>query len=76
MGICMTELDAGGYGLLYARSLEAARSLTVKKFLPEGVHRKELHHDNVDELWDEISSEDDTLDDEIEEDDDEKRFLL
>lgn len=39
-GICMTELDAGGFGLIYFKALEAAKSVTSKKFLPNLPHRQ------------------------------------
>lgn len=57
IGICMTELDLGGYGLMYVKSLEAAKTITAKKFL-DGLHRQTLTEKQEDELWDEVLPED------------------
>lgn len=32
-GLCMTELDSGGFGLIYAKSLEAAKAALGSKLL-------------------------------------------
>lgn len=56
IGICMTELDSGGYGLIYVKSLEAAKAITAKKFL-DGVHRQTLTQKQEDALWDEALPE-------------------
>lgn len=51
-GICMTELDVGGYGLIYVKSLEAAKTITAKKFL-DGIHRQPLTQKQEDALLEE-----------------------
>jgi len=62
IGICMTELDSGGYGLIYVKSLEAAKAITAKKFL-DGVHRQTLTPKQEDALWDEaLPEESDEMD--------------
>lgn len=57
IGICMTELDSGGYGLMYVKSLEAAKTITAQKFLG-GIHRKELTQREENALWDEALPDD------------------
>ncbi|MHB8562409.1 MAG: hypothetical protein ACYDDA_00415 [Acidiferrobacteraceae bacterium] len=32
-GLCMIELDAGGFGIVRAKSLEAAKTITVKRLM-------------------------------------------
>jgi hypothetical protein len=34
-GLCIIELDAGGFGIVRAKSLEAAKAITVKRLMAE-----------------------------------------
>ena len=63
MGICMTELGSGGYGLMYAKALEAARGITAKKHL-DGLHHQDLTSEDEKKLWKEVLPQSDDTEDE------------
>jgi hypothetical protein len=68
LGLNLIELDAGGFALIPSKSLEAARTITAKRWLNENELRavKNGKPIDVDALWQELeedenlASEDDT----------------
>jgi len=55
MGLILLELERGGYGVMYARTLEGAPPITAKKFLQDDLVR--LRTEKDESLFDEIRQE-------------------
>ncbi len=54
-GLCMIEIDIGGFGIFHFKSLEGAKSATVKRLFSDG--EKKLLRDDQDFDWEAVNRE-------------------
>lgn len=54
-GLCMIEIDIGGFGIVHFKSLEGAKSATVKRLFSD--EEKELLREGQDLDWDDVNRE-------------------
>lgn len=64
LGLMMIELDNGGYGLIPAKSLEAARPITARRFLTDTELALIRHGESIDseQLFEELTEDESGVD--------------